>query len=74
MCAFVFTANGPGNPLPNADPNVSSDRAVSLGEIEIYEPDLSTADLDAIIGRFNLVLTGLIRLRGQQQPSTTATP
>jgi hypothetical protein len=71
---FVFTANGPGNPLPNADPNVSSDRAVSLGEIEIYEPDLSTADLDAIIGRFNLVLTGLIRLRGQQQAATTATP
>jgi hypothetical protein len=71
---FVFTANGPGNPLPNADPNVSSDRAVSLGEIEIYEPDLSTADLDAIIGRFNLVLTGLIRLRGQQQAVATAAP
>jgi hypothetical protein len=71
---FVFTANGGGNPLPNADPNVGSDRAVSVGEIEIYQPDISTSDLEAIIGRFNLVLTGLIRLRGQQQAAgTTAT-
>jgi hypothetical protein len=60
---FVFTANGPGNPLPQGDPNISSDRAVSLGEIELYEPDISTADLDAIIGRFQGVANDLKRLR-----------
>jgi hypothetical protein len=64
---FVFVANGPGNPLPNGDPNVSSDRAVSLGEIEIYEPAASSGDLDSLIGRFNQVLIDLKRLRVQQR-------
>lgn len=62
---FVFTANGPGNPSPLGDPNVSSDRAVSLGEIEIYEPVAANNDLQPLIGRFNQVLTDLKRLRGQ---------
>jgi len=60
---FAFTANGPGNPLPLGDPNVSSDRSVSLGEIEIYEPLMTSGDLDALIGRFKNVLTDLKRLR-----------
>lgn len=64
---FVFVANGPGNPLPNGDPNVSSDRAVSLGEIEIYEPAASSGDLDSLIGRFNQVLIDLKRLRTQRR-------
>ena len=64
---FVFTANGPGNPLPQGDPNVSSDRAVSLGEIEIYEPSLSSGDLDPLIGRFNQVLVDLKRLASESK-------
>lgn len=64
---FVFTANGPGNPLPQGDPNVSSDRAVSLGEIEIYEPSLSGSDLDPLIGRFNQVLLDLKRLAAEDK-------
>ncbi len=64
---FVFLANGPGVELPNADPNVNSDRAVSLGEIEIY-PAVSTGDqLDSLIGRFTQVLVDLKNLRGQQK-------
>ena len=70
---FVFVANGPGNPLPNGDPNVSSDRAVSLGEVEIYEPAASSGDLDALIGRFNQVLIDLKRLRVQQRTRATST-
>jgi len=69
---FLFVANGPGNPLPNGDPNVSSDRAVSLGEIEIYEPAASSGDLDSLIGRFNQVLIDLKRLRMQQQAGAAA--
>lgn len=64
---FVFTANGPGNPLPQGDPNVSSDRAVSLGEIEIYEPSQSGRDLVPIIGRFNQVLVDLKRLKSEDK-------
>ena len=64
---FVFTANGPGNPLPQGDPNVSSDRAVSLGEIEIYEPSLSGSDLDPLIGRFNQVLLDLKLLAAEDK-------
>ena len=64
---FVFTANGPGNPLPQGDPNVSSDRAVSLGEIEIYEPSLAGDDLKALIGRFNQDLTDMKRLRAEDK-------
>ena len=60
---FVFQANGPGIVLPNADPNVNSDRAVSLGEIEIYEAQTGDDQLDAILGQFNGVLTDLKTLR-----------
>lgn len=60
---IVFTANGPGNPLPLADPAVSSDRSVSLGEVEIYEPPADSGTLDALIGRFRAVLDDLKRLR-----------
>lgn len=63
---FVFMANGPGVTLPNADPNVNSDRAVSLGEIEIYEAVSSGDQLSALIGRFNQILTDLKTLRKQQ--------
>lgn len=70
---FVFTANGPGNPLTNADPNVSSDRAVSLGEIEVYEPNVSSGDLDAIVGRFNNVLNDLKRIHEQNDKAAAAT-
>lgn len=63
---FVFTANGPGgNSLPNADPDVDSDRAVSLGEIEIYEATASGQELDVLIGRFVKVLDDLKQLRNQ---------
>ncbi len=60
---FVFQANGPGIVLPNADPNVNSDRSVSLGEIEIYEAQTGDDQLDAILGQFNGVLTDLKTLR-----------
>ena len=60
---FVFRANGPGIVLPNADPNVNSDRAVSLGEIEIYEAQTGDDKLDALLGQFNGVLTDLKTLR-----------
>ena len=60
---FVFQANGPGVVLPNADPNINSDRAVSLGEIEIYEAQTGDDQLSAIVGQFNGVLTDLKTLR-----------
>ena len=60
---FVFQANGPGIVLPNADPNVNSDRAVSLGEIEIYEAQTGDDQLDAILSQFNGVLVDLKTLR-----------
>jgi hypothetical protein len=68
---FIFTANGPGNPLPDGDPNVSSDRSVSLGEIEIYEPPATSGTLVALIGRFNQVLDDLKRLRTQGKLAAT---
>lgn len=68
---FVFTANGPGNPLTNADPNVSSDRAVSLGEIEIYEPNTGSGDLEAIVGRLTNVLNDLKRIHEQNKATAT---
>ncbi len=60
---FVFQANGPGIVLPNADPNVNSDRAVSLGEIEVYEAQTGDDKLDAIVGQFTNVLADLKTLR-----------
>ena len=69
---FVFVANGPGNPLPQGDPNVSSDRAVSLGEIEIYEPAASSGELTALIGRFNQIVLDLKSVRAQQMAAASA--
>ncbi len=69
---FIFQANGPGVVLPNADPNVNSDRAVSLGEIEIYEAIASNDQLEALIGRFNGVLTDLKTLRRRQMTEPNA--
>jgi hypothetical protein len=60
---FIFLANGPGVTLPNADPNVNSDRAVSLGEIEIYEAVAGNDQLASLVGRFNQVLVDLKTLR-----------
>ncbi len=63
---FVFLANGPGVVLPGTDPAVNSDRAVSLGEIEVYEA-VSTGDqLDTLISRFSQVLADLKTLRRSQ--------
>jgi hypothetical protein len=63
---FVFQANGPGVILPNADPNVNSDRAVSLGEIEVYEAVAGNDQLNSLIGRFNQVLADFKTLRRRQ--------
>ncbi len=61
---LVFEANGPGDvPIANADPDVNSDRAVSLGEVEIYEATAGSQELDTLIDRFNNVLTQLKNLR-----------
>jgi len=64
---FIFAANGPGINLPNADPNVNSDRSVSLGEIEVYEATTNNDQLGALISRFNGVLTDLKTLRRKMQ-------
>ncbi len=69
---FIFLANGPGIILPDADPNVNSDRAVSLGEIEVYEAATSNNQLDVLIGKFNSVLTDLRTLRRKMQDDTPA--
>jgi hypothetical protein len=69
---FVFTANGPGNPSPLGDPSVSSDRSVSLGEIEIYEPKIVSNDLGPLIGRFTQVLVDLKRMNGTAPVMNTA--
>jgi len=72
---FIFNANGPGITLPNADPNVNSDRSVSLGEIEVYEATTSNDQLGALISRFSGVLTDLKTLRRKMQdgPKVPAT-
>ena len=60
---FIFQANGPSEmKLKGFSPGVSSDRAVSLGEIELYEATSSNAALDAVIGRFDSILADLKRL------------
>ena len=71
---FIFRANGPGVVLPNADPNVNSDRAVSLGEIEIYEAVAGNDQLEAIVGKFNGVLVDFKTLRRQQLGQTAVAP
>ena len=64
---FVFQANGPADiKLPGMIPGVNSDRAVSLGEIEMYEATSSNDALEAVIGRFTTILDGLKRLPRQK--------
>lgn len=70
---FIFAANGPGIVLPNADPNINSDRSVSLGEIEVYEATTNNDQLGALISRFTSVLTDLKTLRRKMQDGTAAT-
>jgi|GEM_PF-2044543 len=61
---LVFMANGPGDiNLPGMVPGVNSDRAVSLGEVEIYEATASSEILDSLIGRFDQILIDLKRVR-----------
>lgn len=61
---LVFTANGPGGvDIPGIDPDINSDRAVSLGEVEIYPPKILAGDLDAIITKFRNISTDLKNLR-----------
>lgn len=61
---LVFQANGPGAvTLATADPDVNSDRAVSLGEVEIYEAPAGSEELDALIKRFDNVLYAMKNLR-----------
>lgn len=61
---LVFMANGPGAvTLATADPDVNSDRAVSLGEVEIYEAPAGSEELDALIKRFDNVLQQLKSVR-----------
>ncbi len=60
---LVFTANGPGGvDIPGIDPDVNSDRAVALGEVEIYPPKATNSDLDSIITRFKNISSDLKRL------------
>ena len=73
---FLFMANGPGGiSIPNADPDVNSDRSVSLGEIEIYEATASGQVLDTLVTRFEQVLLELktLRSRGDADVATTET-
>ena len=46
---------------------IVSDRAVSLGEIEVYEAATSNDQLGAVIGKFNSILTDLKTLRRKSQ-------
>ena len=60
---LVFTANGPGGvDVPGIDPDVNSDRAVAVGEVEIYPPKISNSDLDSIITKFKNISSDLKRL------------
>lgn len=70
---FVFQANGPGDlDLPGMKPGVSSDFAVSLGEIEMYEVSDSTEALNALIARFEGILRDLKRLNADGAKAATA--
>jgi hypothetical protein len=72
---FVFQANGPSDiNLPGLTPGVNSDRAVSLGEIEVYEASSSANVLDAVIGRFEGILTDLKNLRKAEATTATSKP
>ena len=70
---LVFQANGPSDiNLPGLTPGVNSDRAVSLGEVEIYEATSTSNVLDAVIGRFESILTDLKNLRKAEAGGATA--
>jgi hypothetical protein len=72
---FVFQANGPSDiNLPGLTPGVNSDRSVSLGEIEVYEASSSANVLDAVIGRFEGILTDLKNLRKEEVNNAAAKP
>ncbi len=61
---LVFTANGPGGlEIEGLNPNINSDRAVSLGEVEIYPPRISSNELNGIISNFESVLSDLKTVR-----------
>jgi hypothetical protein len=61
---LLFQANGPSDiNLPGLTPGVNSDRTVSLGEVEVYEATGTSNVLDAVIGRFEGILTDLKNLR-----------
>ena len=68
-------ANGPADiNLPNMVPGVNSDRAVSLGEIEVYEATAALNVLDAVIGRFDSILHDLKQLNGKGATPASTTP
>jgi hypothetical protein len=75
---LIFMANGPSDlNLPGVTPGVNSDRAVSLGEVEIYEATASSQILDSLIGRFEQILIDLKRVRESgllKNAGTPATP
>ena len=61
---LVFMANGIGGlELEGGISDVESNRAVALGEIEIYPPLISSGELESMISRFSLVLTDLKKVR-----------
>ena len=61
---LVFTANGPGGlAIEGINPDIDSDRAVALGEIEIYPPRITSGELTAMISNFDSVLSDLKTLR-----------
>jgi hypothetical protein len=72
---FIFQANGPEDiHLPGITPGVNSDRAVSLGEIELYEATAATDALDAVIGRFENILLNMKKVYSEKMKTTgTAT-
>ena len=70
---LVFMANGPGAvSLATADPDVNSDRAVSLGEVELYEAPSGSQELDALVKRFDNVLQQLKNVRQTNQTNRAA--
>lgn len=61
---LVFTANGPGGlAIEGLNPDINSDRAVSLGEVEIYPPRISSGELNGMISNFDAILFDLKALR-----------
>ena len=61
---LVFTANGPGGlAIEGLNPDINSDRSVSLGEVEIYPPNISSGELATMISNLDSVLSDLKTLR-----------